>query len=290
MGGEMFDATQLLGSFLEGRSSAATPQRLNAAVQQESQGGLLGQVLSQLGGGTSGGGLGALFGNMTGGATTTGAPTQAGGAGGLLGGLANMAMQAIRSPAREVGQNNPVAVGGLGALAGTLLGGGRGALGGGMLAVLGSLAYSAFQNASANTPSASNAPAQPQYGSIGDMPGYQDPAEVQRKAALMFRAMVQAAKADGNLDQTEMERLASHLDGAEAKQFVEAEINRPVDIAALVQDVKTPQEAAEVYAASIMAIDVDTDAERTYLADLAAALKLPAAAVDQVHSTLKVGA
>lgn len=40
--------------------------------------------------------------------------------------------------------NYPLAIGGLGALAGALLGGGRGAVGGGVLAVLGSLAYSAL--------------------------------------------------------------------------------------------------------------------------------------------------
>jgi uncharacterized membrane protein YebE (DUF533 family) len=46
-----------------------------------------------------------------------------------------------------VQQNNPLAIGGLGALAGAMLGGGKGAVGGGLMAVLGSLAYSALQRA-----------------------------------------------------------------------------------------------------------------------------------------------
>jgi uncharacterized membrane protein YebE (DUF533 family) len=298
----MFDATKLLGTFVEGRSTGSMPDRMNAAIQQGSQSGMLNPAMLQSGDPAAGGGLGALLGGLLGGGQASADPA-AGSGGGLFGGLMGMARRAMGSPGTELAQNNPAAVGGLGALAGALLGGGRGAVGGGLMAVLGSLAYSAFQNAQnapQNAPAAAGAgpTVQPmqgvaqQYGSIGEMPGYNDPNEVQRKATLMFRAMVQAAKADGNLDEKEAARLTSRLgetgDAAEAQKFVEAEMNRPVDVQALAADVRTPQEAGEVYAASLMAIDVDTDAERQYLADLAVALKLPPQAVDQMHSSLNV--
>jgi uncharacterized membrane protein YebE (DUF533 family) len=275
---------------------------------------MLQQVLSQFGGSASGGGLGALLGTLTSGSADQGGRA---GTGGVLDEIVGMARRAATSPRDELAQNNPAAVGGLGALAGALLGGGRGAVGGGIMAVLGSLAYAAFQNASAahggapGTPSGSaqgmtagSAPGATvggvmspasgtgQYQTLAEMPGYADHDEVQRKARLMFRAMVQAAKADGNIDDAEAARLTSHLHGIsdtqEARDFVSDEMRRPVDIAGLATEVQSPAEAAEVYAASIMAIDVDTDAERNYLKALAAALTLPPTVATQIHSSLNV--
>ena len=64
-------------------------------------------------------------------------------------------------------------------------------------------------------------------------------------------------------------------------------MRRPIDIASLVRDVTTPQEASEVYAASLMAIELDTEAERDYMAR---ALRLPGPVVAQIHSALGVSA
>src|SRR5579859_7079878 len=85
--GKMFDATKLLGTFLESRSTASMPERLGSAVRQDSQsGGMLEQVMSQFGGAASGGGLGALLGSALGSGT---APNQIAGAGsgGFMGNL-----------------------------------------------------------------------------------------------------------------------------------------------------------------------------------------------------------
>jgi uncharacterized membrane protein YebE (DUF533 family) len=46
--------------------------------------------------------------------------------------------------------------------------------------------------------------------------------------------------------------------------------------------------AAQVYAASLFAIDVDTDAERNYLDRLAALSGLDATVVNQIQSSLGV--
>ena len=290
----MFDATKILGGLLESRPPASIPGRLDAASRQGQQGGLMQQVLSQLGGASAGGGLGSLIGSMLGGSGR--APgAQAGG--GFLDNITSMARRAAASPRDELAQNNPAAVGGLGALAGAMLGGGRGAIGGGLMAVIGSLAYSAFQNASAGSASSPGSEpgtvaGQPAAKTLAQVPGYSDPAEIQRKARLMIRAMVQAAKADGHIDQAETARLTSHIDrggdGPEARAFVENELRLPVDPASLARDVKSRQEALEIYAASVMAIDVDTDAEREYLAKLAKALTLQPEAVAQINTALNV--
>ena len=277
----MFDALKLLGSLAENQSAPSAANRFGAAVQPGSSGGLLQQVMSQFGG--SGvqqdahmqQGFGAMPGGMVGPGASYAAGQAQGGLGGMLGNFAEMAKRAAGSPRQELGNNNPAAVGGLGALAGALLGGGRGAMGGGLMAVLGSLAYSALQGQGA-APGVAGAAA----------PSSQ--ADMQRKATLMIRAMIQAAKADGQVDQRETQRILGKLDAHDngARDFVASEMRRPIDIASLARDVATPQEANEVYAASLMAIEVDTQAERDYMADLARALNLPGPVVAQIHSAL----
>ncbi len=304
----MFDATKLLGTMLEHRSAPSAGNRLNNALGQQggsggSGGSPLGQILSQFGGGGSsgaGGGLGGLLGGLMGsssragaaggglggllGALTGGGGTGAGrpGAAGMMGGLADMLHRAANAPGQELGRNNPVAVGGLGALAGTLLGGGRGAVGGGLLAVLGSLAYSALQAGGQGSAAAAAAAT------------HETPEEVQHSATLALRAMIQAAKADGNLDAQEVERITGKLHEAgedhEARDFVLREMRGPVDVEGLAASARNPKEAAEVYAASLMAIEVDTQAERDYLARLATALGLARPTVDHIHRSLGVPA
>jgi uncharacterized membrane protein YebE (DUF533 family) len=287
----MFDATALLGSLLQGRQTASMPGRLDAAAQQGSQNGLLQQVMSQVGGAAPGGGLGALLGSVMGGPSAE--QGQRAGMSGIFDEITAMGRRAVASPRDELAANNPAAVGGFGALAGAILGGGRGAIGGGLMAMLGSLAYTAYQNSAAtpsSSPVATGRP--PAVDSLAQVPGYSDPAEIQRKATLTIRAMIQACKADGNIDAAEARRLTDHLEsaggGPEALAFIQAEMQRPVDIADLARSVKSREEAAEVYAASIMAIDIDTPVEREYLAALAKALTLPPSVIAQIHTSLNV--
>ncbi|WP_444462535.1 tellurite resistance TerB family protein [Rhodobacter capsulatus] len=103
-------------------------------------------------------------------------------------------------------------------------------------------------------------------------------------AKLMIRAMIQAAKADGTIDAAEKAQILAQLGEASAEEvaFVQAELDAPIDIAGLVADV---HEAArvQVYSAALMAITVDTEAERSYLSSLSAALALDPETVAQVH-------
>jgi len=295
----MFDAVKVLGGMLEQAGGGTAQSRLQQAMQKPGGTNSLGDILGQFAGGAgTAGGLGGMLSGMLAKANTaaSGAATQVGnaaaapgGLGDILGNLAGMARQAATTTRDEAGKNNPVAVGGLGAIAGALLGGGRGAVGGGLMAVLGSLAYSAVQNAvAANAQAAQPAPAPLAPPAI--LPGYHDDDAVQRKARLMLRAMIQAAKADGELDGREIQRITGKLmeDGGNnaARTFVLQEMGGPVDIASLAREVTGPQDAAEVYAASLLAIDVDTDAERRYLANLAGALQLSPDAVAHIHATL----
>jgi len=66
------------------------------------------------------------------------------------------------------------------------------------------------------------------------------------------------------------------------------EMSKPLDIDSLVRAVPNKQVASQVYAASLLAIEVDTDQERRYLQDLASALGLDGQAVAYLHSALDV--
>ena len=73
------------------------------------------------------------------------------------------------------------------------------------------------------------------------------------------------------------------LHGEEEKQFLISELRAPLDLAALVADVPNEMVAAEVYAASLLAIDLDTQEEVAYLRQLAQALRLDGATVARLH-------
>jgi uncharacterized membrane protein YebE (DUF533 family) len=104
----------------------------------------------------------------------------------------------------------------------------------------------------------------------------------------LIAAMVAAAKADGCVDEEEKGRLLARLEeigaGAEERAVLAAELEKPLDLEALVARVEGPVQAAEVYAASAAVIDADTIAEQGYLALLAARLGLSAELVRDLHA------
>lgn len=178
--------------------------------------------------------------------------------------------------------------GGLGALAGALLGGGskatKGAVGGSAIAILGALAASALQNKHNASVSSTNS-------TSGMHPLSQAQAETltsPESERLIVRAMITAAKADGQIDQKEIDNIFGKIDIGgvtnEERQFVMDELSRPMDLQALVSAVPNQAVAAEVYAASLFAIDIDTDAEKAYLRQLAQALGLDAGTVSRLHA------
>ncbi len=106
-------------------------------------------------------------------------------------------------------------------------------------------------------------------------------------ARLLIRAMICAAKADGVIDAEERRAIVGRLSdsGADAEElaFVAAEFEAPANVEALIADVDDPDVAIEVYLVSLLAITVDTEAERIYLAYLAQRLGLAPATVASLH-------
>lgn len=202
-----------------------------------------------------------------------------------LGGLMDIAQKFLSN--KQASGMTGGQIGGLGALAGALLGSGggaaKGALGGSAMAILGTLAVSALQGRQ-------NTPASPANLTSGAQPLPQEQIETlaaPQTEQLMIRAMITAAKADGQLDQKEMDNIFGKIgvDGItdEERQLVMDELNRPMDLQALVSAVPNKTVAAQVYAASLFAIDIDTEAERAYLRQLAQALGLDGGTVSRLH-------
>ena len=310
----MFDARDLLGRLLQSGLSGSTNERLGHAMGPSGlgQGGNpLSDILSQLSGLAGGGQGGVSQGGFGQGGFAPGGVSQGGlgGQGGFgqsglgealgqggLGGLANMAESVFGQATGAVRGGNPLAIGGLAALAGALLGGGRGAsrgaLGGGLMAVLGSLAYSALQKRAQAAQPGAAAVLPPPAGLYQPTTPAEEQA-VDEAAGLVVLAMINAAKADGEVDATERARILGKLteDGAdaEAQAYVEAEMGKPLYTAGLVQAVAGRADLAiQVYAASLLAIEVDTPAEADYLRSLATALQLDAATVARVHEAFGV--
>ena len=106
----------------------------------------------------------------------------------------------------------------------------------------------------------------------------------------LIRAMIGAAKADGHIDAAEQQRIFKQVNelglDAEAKAFVMDELARPLDLEAVAAGATCPETAAEIYAASLIAIDPSGPAEKSYLANLAARLKLEPALVDHIHANV----
>ena len=127
---------------------------------------------------------------------------------------------------------------------------------------------------------------------LGDMIGAVSAASpgsaiMEEQAKLMIRAMIQAAKADGEIDRDERAKIMDHLSDASDEEiaFVAAELDAPVDVVGLATAAGESAKA-QVYSAALMAISVDTDAEKQYLANLAAAMGLEASKVLEIHKAM----
>jgi uncharacterized membrane protein YebE (DUF533 family) len=209
--------------------------------------------------------------------------------GGSGGGLADLARSMLGGDQSPGSGQRPGGGGGLADLAGSLLGGGGrtgGAFSGSAMGLLGMLASAAIQHF--GSPQAA---AQP--GLAEDAAPYgDDPAgDEEARATVMIRAMIAAAKADGEIGPEEKQRILGRLEQAgadpDARAFIRDEMARPVDLQTIVSAVDSPHAAIEAYAASLFAIDIDTPAEVAYMRQLAQGLGLNPTLVRELHASLE---
>lgn len=114
--------------------------------------------------------------------------------------------------------------------------------------------------------------------------------QAEEAAGLMLRAMIQAAKSDGEIDPDEQAKIMETV-GADADaddiSFVRDQLAAPVDVDALAADTPEPLKA-QVYSMSLMSIRLDRQSEAEYLDSLARALGLNQQVVNTLHLQMGV--
>jgi uncharacterized membrane protein YebE (DUF533 family) len=268
----MSNLGDLVGSFMQSNLSRSGEGRIGNVLQdlQSSLGSMLGSQQGQ-------GGQGGL--------------------GGVLGNVLDMAKTTLGNAAQ-----NPAQAAGIGAVLGSILGGGSksisGAVKGGALALLAGVAYKALTSAGQGAGGVPAGGEGPQF-SGGAAPvaitGPQTPAQAQaleQTAALVIRGMINVAKSDGQVSADEIQRIVGKLQEAgmqgDAEAWILAELRRPLDLNAFAAEIPNREVAAQVYAASLLAVEVDTPEERAYLRDLAAKTGIEGPVAQQIQQSLGV--
>jgi len=261
----------ILGSIISGGQSSG------------SSAGGLGDLLGSLVGGgsqssgSSAGGLGDLLGSLVGGNQSSG--SGAGGLGDLLGSLVGGAAPThqpsssgrVPTSANDledllgIGKNNS-GLGGAGGLGGLL---------GGALAK-----YGQHNNPNVTTPS---------HDDYSVLPMGTDHRQAVDHATLIIRAMINAAKSDGNIDQSEQDKVIAKLGDVTQEEinFVKKEFAAPLDVQGFARSIPRGM-GDQIYAVSLMAIDLDKNSEAQYLADLAQGLGISPQLANQMHDKFGV--
>lgn len=197
--------------------------------------------------------------------------------------------------------NNAVGGGIGGQLIGGLLGGGGGnpmqnRMGSGgssgfgkkaMMGVLGGLAVTALmkyaKNRSAGQAQAAMPSDFPETDDVMTNTGYDDN-EANSRAEILIRAMVNAAKADGQVDEQEQQNILERVGnlGEEEAEFLRREMQSPLDTQGFIRSIPRGMEQ-EVYAMSLMGIVLDESSEASYLAELADGMSLSADVCNNIH-------
>ncbi|MDX2258448.1 MAG: DUF533 domain-containing protein [Hyphomicrobiaceae bacterium] len=191
------------------------------------------------------------------------------------------------------------ALGGLGALIlGTETGRSVavGAAKAGALALIAGLAYKAYTNYQQGKPPLDVA-GQGRTGGVTPPPagsGFEPAAVSNEQAERLIRAMIAAAAADGRIDETEQQKIIANLklgglDG-QAEEFLARELNAPATVEQLASGLTGREQAVQVYTAARVAIDPDTSAEQTFLANLAKRLGLDDALVRHIDASARAAA
>lgn len=148
----------------------------------------------------------------------------------------------------------------------------------GSLAALGVMAYKAYNHWQAQQPAGTSERAVP-LANLTDR-------QVEQHSQAVLCAMIAAAKADGHIDTRERELidkgLAALTQDETLRRWFDAQLNQPLDPAAVAQHSESPEMASEMYLASLLVVDEQNYMERAYLDELARQLGLSDALQQQL--------
>ncbi len=172
--------------------------------------------------------------------------------------------------------------GGLGAL----FGGAGGQQGGGLGGLLNSLSGAGQQGSS-----------EQQSGGLGGLlndafqgkESAQPTQDQEQQAEVMLRAMISAAKSDGEIDAEEQRKITEHLGdvSTEELELVRQIMKEPQDLPGLISSVPAGMEQ-QVYLMSLLAINLDSKPEAQYLDQFAKGLNINEQQCNEIHAKLGV--
>lgn len=149
----------------------------------------------------------------------------------------------------------------------------------GSLAAIGGVAYQTYQKWQDQQDGISSDPDK----HAGSLSG----PDLEKRSHALLRAMVASAKADGHIDEQELEKINEQMKqlnlGERASEFLANELIKPLDVQDIAAGADSPEAAAEIYLASRIVIDVHNKQERDYLDRLARALDLAPELVAQLE-------
>jgi len=109
------------------------------------------------------------------------------------------------------------------------------------------------------------------------------------QSEVFIRAMIQAGLADGRLDEQEQQTIVQKIGnmGPQEQNFIRAEMAKGLDVAGFIQTVPRGIEE-EVYAVSLMAIQLDNRNEAQHLDAVAKGLRITQEQSNAIHDRLGV--
>jgi len=175
----------------------------------------------------------------------------------------------------------------------------------GGVAALGTIAWKAYQGYQSNRQPGTPVASEVTKTTYGQDPAwrnipqqqFQIAAEVtpeDSKAVLLIQAMIAAACADGHLDVVERKNILARVDemglAADEKALVFDALQSPPSLIEIAAGVDSPELAVEVYASSLVVVDLSRRESGLYLDALAFRLGLPEQLVKQLHLELETPA
>ncbi len=111
----------------------------------------------------------------------------------------------------------------------------------------------------------------------------------EKKAEIILKAMINAAKADGQIDTEEQRKITEHIGDITPEElaFVQNEMSAPLDVEGVIHSVPRGMEQ-QVYLMSLLTIDIDHENEIIYMKKLAKGLNIPEHIVNKIHQEIGV--
>jgi uncharacterized membrane protein YebE (DUF533 family) len=162
----------------------------------------------------------------------------------------------------------------------------------GGVAMLGGLAFRAYQKWQSNDPAAAQNAASSQLPDSSEDTFHQQAISYSTESESDFelkviKAMIAAARADGYIDAREQQRIFQAVEkldlSSEDKGMVFDCLQKDISIQELANGISSMELKAEVYLASCLVIDPDQPAEREHLDKLGSALALPKELLQQLE-------